>query len=205
MSPTEFSNYIKQRAMQQQQQQQMHHHPVGHHHLPPPSQLSPQGPHRSLSPSLLNDPGSFFFPPQYQQHQQHFGRGMYDSSSHGPSPFLDMYSSNKGYSSFVDHNGYYSGSGFGSGTPTPGPIGSGLSAASSASSGAGSTGGSHSPGVIGGGVGSSASSSSSLGGVGSAGGSGQTQAEKQLLDGFSNFSLSPHPSNSQYQHLLVAN
>lgn len=218
MSPTEFSNYIKQRAMQQQQQQ-MHHHPVGHHHLP--SQLSPQGGpqggagHRSLSPSLLNDP-SFFFQSQFQQHQpQHFNArgGMFDSSSHGPShghgpsPFLDMYSSNKGYSSFMEHNSYFGGSGFGSGTPTPGPIGSGLSAGSS---GAGSAGGSHSPGVIGGGLGGlgggiGSSSSSSLGGGGAAGGSGQAQAEKQLLDGFNNFSLSPHPSSSQYQHLLVAN
>lgn len=250
MSPTEFSNYIKQRAMQQQQQQQMHHHgvgPVGHHHMPA-SQLSPQGgsggPGRSLSPNVLTDPAGFFFPAsQYQQQQQHFGgptnsggsgsglspRGVYDS---GSSPFLDMYSSSKSYSSFLDHHtSYYNGSGFGSGAPTPGPISSNGMPSASPSGSAGSAGsagsGSHSPGVIGGGLGgglgglgTSSSSSSALGGGGGLGGLGglggvgsaigsavgnQSQAEKQLLEGFSNFSLGPHPSNSQYQHLLVAN
>lgn len=223
MSPTEFSNYIKQRAMQQQQQQQqqMHHHgagvgPVGHHHMQPASQLSPQGNSgRSLSPNILTDPGSFFFQPTQYQQQQHYGppgvspRGMYDSNS-----FLDMYNSSKGYSSWDHPSSYYSGSsGYGSGAPTPGPVGSagsGGSGLSSAASGS-SNGGSHSPGVIGGGLSSSASAlggGSGLGGVvgsGAGGNQSQSQADKQLMDSFNNFGLGPHSSSNQYQHLLVAN
>lgn len=71
MSPTEFSNYIKQRAMQQQLHQQAPHH-------------SPSG--RALSP----DPSSFYFPhgpyaPQFPQH-----RSVYESSNQFLSP--DLYS-----------------------------------------------------------------------------------------------------------------
>lgn len=58
MSPTEFSNYIKQRAMQQQlhQQQAQHHSPGGRAISPDPSSAyyfshgpyAPQFPHRSM-------------------------------------------------------------------------------------------------------------------------------------------------------------
>nr|CAD7402296.1 unnamed protein product [Timema cristinae] len=60
MSPTEFSNYIKQRALQQQIH---HHHPHHHHQPPPPSQASPTG--RSLSPNSAPapDPTGYFFQP----------------------------------------------------------------------------------------------------------------------------------------------
>lgn len=71
MSPTEFSNYIKQRAMQQQMHQQPPHH-------------SPGG--RALSP----DPSAYYFPhgpygPQFPH------RSVYESSNQFLSP--DLYSS----------------------------------------------------------------------------------------------------------------
>ncbi|XP_067641383.1 protein Tob1 [Eurosta solidaginis] len=101
MSPTEFSNYIKQRAMQQQQQQQQIHH--GPHGGPanitqPPNHFGPIGPvspARSLSPNPLSlglgqngasngDP--FYFPnmatmgmyPQFNGH-----RNVFDTHFHG--------------------------------------------------------------------------------------------------------------------------
>lgn len=69
MSPTEFSNYIKQRAMQQQLHQQPPHHSPG----------------RALSP----DPSAYYFPhgpygPQFSH------RSMFESSNQFLSP--DLYS-----------------------------------------------------------------------------------------------------------------
>lgn len=74
MSPTEFSNYIKQRAMQQQ----LHHSHGGNNtngHLGP---IGPSSPSRSLSPNPLaiglpNDP--YFF--------QNVGMGMYPPFTNG--------------------------------------------------------------------------------------------------------------------------
>lgn len=75
MSPTEFSNYIKQRAMQQQL-----HHSHGNGHLGP---IGPSSPSRSLSPNplaigLQNDP--YFF--------QNVGMGMYPQFG-GPRNMFD--------------------------------------------------------------------------------------------------------------------
>lgn len=74
MSPTEFSNYIKQRAMQQQMHQQPpHHSPVG----------------RALSP----DPSAYYFPPGHFPPQfppTAAARSVYESSNQFLSP--DLYS-----------------------------------------------------------------------------------------------------------------
>lgn len=70
MSPTEFSNYIKQRAMQQQIHQQAPHH-------------SPGG--RALSP----DPSTYFFP-QGPYAPQFPPRSIFESSNQFLSP--DLYS-----------------------------------------------------------------------------------------------------------------
>lgn len=68
MSPTEFSNYIKQRAMQQQLHQQPPHH-------------SPSG--RALSP----DPSAYYFPPgPYGPQFPH--RSMFESSNQFLNPEL---------------------------------------------------------------------------------------------------------------------
>ncbi|XP_074116078.1 uncharacterized protein LOC141538482 isoform X1 [Cotesia typhae] len=180
MSPTEFSNYIKQRAMQQQ----IHHH---HHHQHqqqqqqqsglPVSQNSPTS--RSLSPGVGSppqpqqpqqhtDPSAYFFPGPY--HPQFTHRNIFDSSSHGgylpdlygakfPSSYLDP--------SNISHQFY-------------------------------------------GGVGGGSSPASNLGPIGSAvsSSSANSQQEKTtLVDGLNNFglgSVTPYPA-SQYQHLLVAN
>lgn len=74
MSPTEFSNYIKQRAMQQQ---------IHHHH---PSQASPSG--RALSPNAQGHqgpPDNFYFPPGHgQYHPQFTHRNLFDNSHYMP-------------------------------------------------------------------------------------------------------------------------
>ncbi|XP_057320216.1 protein Tob1 isoform X1 [Microplitis mediator] len=188
MSPTEFSNYIKQRAMQQQ----IHHH---HHHQHqqqqqqqqqsglPVSQNSPTS--RSLSPGGVvgqspqaqqpqqpqqhSDPSAYFFPGPY--HPQFTHRNIFDSSSHGgylpdlygakfPSSYLDP--------SNIGHQFYGSVGTSSSQTSTNlGPIGSGVSNSSN----------------------------------------GNQQEKTTLVDGLNNFGLgpvTPYPA-SQYQHLLVAN
>ncbi|XP_060528257.1 protein Tob1-like isoform X1 [Cylas formicarius] len=74
MSPTEFSNYIKQRAMQQQLHQQPPHH-------------SPGG--RALSP----DPSAFYFPPHGHYPPQFPPRSVFESSNQFLSP--DLYPTGK--------------------------------------------------------------------------------------------------------------
>ncbi|XP_050313053.1 protein Tob1-like [Anthonomus grandis grandis] len=69
MSPTEFSNYIKQRAMQQQMHQQPPHHSPGS---------------RALSP----DPSAYYFPPQGHYPHQFPPRSMFESSNQFLSPDL---------------------------------------------------------------------------------------------------------------------
>lgn len=79
MSPTEFSNYIKQRAIMQQQQQQSN-----GSMFPSPSSPQPQRP-RSLSPINMLSPADHFVfmgghhHHQQQQQQQQFG-GLFDNS-----------------------------------------------------------------------------------------------------------------------------
>ena len=77
MSPTEFSNYIKQRAMQQQ---------IHHHHS---SQTSPSG--RALSPNMQGHYGAspdnyYYTANQGQYHPQPpFGhRNLFDNSQYMP-------------------------------------------------------------------------------------------------------------------------
>ncbi|PSN34593.1 hypothetical protein C0J52_27806 [Blattella germanica] len=80
MSPTEFSNYIKQRAIQQQ----IHHHHHHHHQAAPPSQTSPTG--RSLSPNAAAgqqppDPAGYFFQPTGPYHPQFPHRNLFESAA----------------------------------------------------------------------------------------------------------------------------
>ncbi|XP_063983663.1 protein Tob1-like [Diachasmimorpha longicaudata] len=177
MSPTEFSNYIKQRAMQQQ----IHHH--HHHHGPhqsagglPVSQSSPTS--RSLSPGGIvgqppqqqqqgqpqqhTDPSAYFFPGPY--HPQFSHRNIFDSSNHaGYLP--DLYGA-KFQSSYLDPtigHQFYGGVSGSSQANNLGPVGSGTS-----------------------------------------NGGGTTQQDKNnIVDGLNNFGITY--SASQYQHLLVAN
>lgn len=69
MSPTEFSNYIKQRAMQQQMHQQPPHHSPGS---------------RALSP----DPSAYYFPPHGHYPPQFPPRSVFESSNQFLSPDL---------------------------------------------------------------------------------------------------------------------
>lgn len=94
MSPTEFSNYIKQRAMQQQvhQQQPQHHSPGG----------------RALSP----DP-NYFFPHSPYAAPQFSHRSMLESSNQFLSP--DLYSSKMPFDPAVNQVGPF----FSNNTPVP--------------------------------------------------------------------------------------
>lgn len=181
MSPTEFSNYIKQRAMQQQIH---HHHHPGHHQggMSTQPQTSPTG--RSLSPNQLGgagngaggphaaaDPNAYFFQ-HGPYHPQFPHRNMFESSSQ----FLgaaDLYPGNN------------TGSG-GSKYPfehTP------LSQ--------------FYPGAANGGNGAGIQNSGPAANNNAANG----QDNGKLLDGLNSFglgSVGPYPA-SQYQHLLVAN
>lgn len=83
MSPTEFSNYIKQRAIQQQ----IHHHHHHHHHQAAPP--SPTG--RSLSPNTAaaaaaagqppSDPTRYFFQPAGPYHPQFAHRNLFEAAA----------------------------------------------------------------------------------------------------------------------------
>ncbi|KAK6637757.1 hypothetical protein RUM44_008179 [Polyplax serrata] len=83
MSPTEFSNYIKQRAMQQQ---------IHHHH---PSQPSP--PRRALSLNVQGhhaSPDNFYFSPGQGQYHPQFGqRNLFENSLYTP----DVYNKFQGW------------------------------------------------------------------------------------------------------------
>lgn len=103
MSPTEFSNYIKQRAMQQQMH---HHHHHGHHQSG--AQTSPTG--RSISPNQLGaqhqstDPAPYFFhqPYQFPPH-----RNMFESSNQFLS--ADLYPQASKYQPFDHQFGFPTG------------------------------------------------------------------------------------------------
>lgn len=191
MSPTEFSNYIKQRAMQQQihhhhhQQQQQQQHQTQQQQQSnglPVSQSSPNS--RSLSPGLVGgsqqhtDPSAYFFQHTPTYHPQFPHRNIFDSASHGSYLQTDLYTGAKFSSSYLD----------------PGIIGHQFYG--SVNSGSGSQTSSN-LGPIGTGSGSSVATAAS-----------QQQADKTaLVDGLNNFglgSVTPYPA-SQYQHLLVAN
>ncbi|XP_012142303.1 uncharacterized protein LOC100884114 [Megachile rotundata] len=182
MSPTEFSNYIKQRAMQQQ----IHHH---HHH----QQHQQQQQH--LSPGSIvagagqqhTDPSAYFFqhgPTAY--HPQFPHRNIFDSSSHGGYLSGDLYTGANFPSSYLDPttiagHQFYGGS------------------VNGTSNAAGSNGNSQTAGNLGP-VGSTAANSN-------VNGIGQQQDKTALVEGLNNFglgSVAPYPA-SQYQHLLVAN
>ncbi|XP_023248190.1 protein Tob1 isoform X2 [Copidosoma floridanum] len=225
MSPTEFSNYIKQRAMQQQIHH--HHHQQQQHHQQPQPQPGVQGPptpgglpvsqsspnSRSLSPGggLVNghnqhaaavaaDPGAYFFhqapPPSAPYHPQFPLRNIFDSAS--------------------SHNGYlaptatdlYAGAKFPSSYFDPGTIGHQFYG------GVGNAGSPQSPSNNLGPIGSGSSVVVGSSGA-SVGGPTQQQQQQQqsaadkanLVDGLNNFglgSVTPYPA-SNYQHLLVAN
>ncbi|CAH0554917.1 unnamed protein product [Brassicogethes aeneus] len=84
MSPTEFSNYIKQRAMQQQLHQAPPHH-------------SPGG-GRALTP----DSSAYYFPPQGPYAPQFPPRSVYESSNQFLSP--ELYSANTPLAPFYPNN-----------------------------------------------------------------------------------------------------
>ncbi|XP_066997793.2 protein Tob1 [Anabrus simplex] len=123
MSPTEFSNYIKQRAMQQQ----IHHHHHHHQQAPPPSQSSPSG--RSLSPGSSQQPpdpsGYFFQPGPASYHAQFTHRNPFESGATAYMPET-LYPTAKFPSSYLDpHQLYSSGVSVGA-SPTSGvPVGGG--------------------------------------------------------------------------------
>ncbi|KAJ8680009.1 hypothetical protein QAD02_015796 [Eretmocerus hayati] len=192
MSPTEFSNYIKQRAMQQQ----IHHH---HPHQAPSGPVGSQGPqtpgglpvsqaspnNRSLSPGLAA-------PPQPAYHPQFQHRNIFDSpSSHNgylAAAAADLYSGGAKFSSsYLDPIGhqFYGGS---------------INAPSQNNG--------SSLGPIGSGLGSATSVNSSLASPVQQQQQQQQQSDKgALTDGLGNFglgSVTPYPA-SNYQHLLVAN
>ncbi|XP_015603287.1 protein Tob1 isoform X2 [Cephus cinctus] len=124
MSPTEFSNYIKQRAIQQQ----IHHH--HHHHQQaglPVSQSSPSS--RSLSPGIVGgqqhtDPSAYFFQ-HGPYHPQFPHRNIFDSSNHGYLP--DLYGA-KFPSSYLDPSSighqFYGGVSGSQASGNLGPVGS---------------------------------------------------------------------------------
>lgn len=123
MSPTEFSNYIKQRAMQQQIHHH-HHHPHSHppQQAPPPSQPSPTG--RSLSPGSSQqppDPSGYFFQPGY--HPQFAHRNPFESAAYMPET---LYPAAKFPSSYLDPHQFYSGGGsVGASAASSVPVGGG--------------------------------------------------------------------------------
>lgn len=127
MSPTEFSNYIKQRAIQQQ----IHHH--HHHHQPtglPVSQNSPTS--RSLSPGVIGsqqqtgaDSNGYFFQHAAPYHPQFPHRNIFESSNHGYIP--DLYGA-KFPSAYIDPTAighqFYGGVGGSQNSTNLGPVGS---------------------------------------------------------------------------------
>lgn len=91
MSPTEFSNYIKQRAIQQQ---------IHHHH---PSQPSPPG--RALSPNIQSHqgpPDNFYFSQgQGQYHPQFPHRNLLENSHYMPDVYNKFQDWDRGIQPFI--------------------------------------------------------------------------------------------------------
>ncbi|XP_011502803.1 PREDICTED: protein Tob1-like isoform X2 [Ceratosolen solmsi marchali] len=220
MSPTEFSNYIKQRAMQQQ----IHHH---HHHQQQQHQQSgAQGLQnsgglsvsqnssnsRSLSPGLATvnghnqhptsatttDSSAYFFhqapPPTY--HPQFPHRGIFDSTgTHGG------YLAAAAAAAATD---LYTGAKFPSSYLDPNTIGHQFYGGVNTNSNSATQNGAATLGPIG----STSAAAGATNGTASATTTQQQQTDKAaLVDGLNNFglgSVAPYPANN-YQHLLVAN
>lgn len=129
MSPTEFSNYIKQRAMQQQQQQ-LHHGGHGNPNLAqPPNHFGPIGPvspARSLSPNPLSlglgqngatvDP--FYFPnmasmgmyPQFNGHRNVFDTHFHaaeNNALYGGGAANPANGAHGKFNNYLDPHGFY--------------------------------------------------------------------------------------------------
>lgn len=204
MSPTEFSNYIKQRAMQQQL-----HHSHGHSngHLGPIGTASPS---RSISPNPLNMNGvqdqGYYFPNNGMGMYPPFNgpRNMFESPHYAPHPSepTNMYPGNN-----VGNN---VGNGMGNGPA--GKFSPYLDAPHNyyGMNGVGGNGGVVNNGIVQPLNGpSNLSTSSTLNGPNNGtnaqtpgGGSpGSNQDNSKLLDGLNSFYSNPGP----YQHLLVAN
>ena len=230
MSPTEFSNYIKQRAMQQQIHHHHNHHPQQGQQVPhqpngpqtpggmPVSQTSPSN--RSLSPGLVNghsqhnsaanDPSAYFFHQAAAAaaavappayHPQFPHRDIFGSAStHGAGYMADLYAG--------------AANKFATSYLDPGSLGhqfygSALGAsASSPVAVSASQNSANALGPIGSAAGVVGAIGSPVGSQSSAANGQQGQQEKGgLTDGLNNFSLgsvTPY-SSSNYQHLLVAN
>ncbi|RLU24877.1 hypothetical protein DMN91_002968 [Ooceraea biroi] len=227
MSPTEFSNYIKQRAAMQQQIHHHHHHqqPQQHQQQPqqqqqqataagaglPVSQSSPRS--RSLSPGSIvagagqqhTDPSAYFFQhgpaaAAAAYHAQFPHRNIFDSSSHGGYLPADLYAGAKFPSSYLDPTALAGHQFYGGSV--------------NGTAGTQSAGGS----VNGTGAGTQSAGSGNLGPIGTTTANGnvnaaaaaaaaQQQDKNALVEGLNNFglgSVAPYPA-SQYQHLLVAN
>lgn len=212
MSPTEFSNYIKQRAMQQQL-----HHSHGHSN----GYLGPIGtssPSRSISPNPMGMNGTsgvqdpYFFPSNGMTN----GGGMYSTQFNGPprnmfdSPHFAQHPSDTLYPGGGGGGGSTSGGGGGKYSPYLEPhfyggmnggnmTGNNTGIVGQISNGPGNTGSSSSNGLSIGQSNNSANGNNSQTPVSSPGSSNQDNSK--LLDGLNSFYSNPGP----YQHLLVAN
>uniref|UniRef100_A0A1L8DMU1 Putative anti-proliferation factor btg1/tob n=1 Tax=Nyssomyia neivai TaxID=330878 RepID=A0A1L8DMU1_9DIPT len=192
MSPTEFSNYIKQRAMQQQQLHHTHsHNGTNGNHLGP---IGPASPSRSISPNPLNiglgsDP--YFFQNLNMSMYPQFGgpRSVFGDSGHFGSHPPDMYSSPMGkFNSYQEPHNFY---GNGGQTNTQaGVVGGGAGGMSGSPSG-GTTADATVPSNAAGGAATQSTEGTSPSNSDSA----------RLLEGLNSFYNNAGP----YQHLLVAN
>lgn len=206
MSPTEFSNYIKQRAMQQQL-----HHSHGHNTAGHLGAIGQSSPSRSLSPNplaigLQNDP--FFFPNVNMGMYPSFGapRNMVDPS-HYYQDVSNMYNATSPgkYSSYLEpHTNMYNGMNGGLNQASPNGSAGSVAANSGAPSANQSAGGGS-----GGGLCASVSGSVSTNAPTSAAQTPQTPVSSpasngdntKLLDSLNSF----YTNSGPYQHLLVAN
>jgi protein Tob/BTG len=200
MSPTEFSNYIKQRALQQQQQQQQAQQNGNGFVGSRPRSLSPHPPTQPNQngglPPQAGNPENYFFP---GRHYLHFPAPQYH---HQPHPlqsdmhFTAQQQQHHKFPTYLDSQSHYyqspvnmaANSGGSNGTQTTilPPAMSPTSGSSAAVTSTSSQGNAGSPG-------NTANTSSSQ----------ESGGKQQLLDGL-NFGLQTYQSG-QYQHLLVAN
>lgn len=190
MSPTEFSNYIKQRAMQQQQLHHSHNHNGSNgNHLGP---IGPASPSRSISPNPLtlglgSDP--YFFQNLNMSVYPQFGgpRSVFGDSGHFGGHPPDMYSSPMGkFNSYQEPHNFYGAGGLSTGQQ--GVVGAGGGLANSPSAATTTD--------------TNAASGAAAGSTQNAEGSSPgTSDSAKLLDGLNSFYTNAGP----YQHLLVAN
>lgn len=222
MSPTEFSNYIKQRAMQQQL-----HHSHGHSNNAISSHLGPIGtasPSRSISPNPLTTihqqqpSDSYYFPNNsgagsanaVMSHYTPFNSGRNASTFDSPNFAVPSLHNNNNNDSHFGHSAGNIGSGkfggaanfldphnfYGLGGMVAGGatnVGGNGSSAATATSPINATPGAT---VTGGGINGGSQSAG-----GSSPSSGGSSENSKLLDGLSSFYANAGP----YQHMLVAN